>query len=113
MIVDGKAIAERIKSSLAEEISKSKKKIRLAVLKVGKDPVTARYLEVKRKFAEAIGVDVRIYEVSTDISNNKLREKLSEIVHIEENTGVIVQLPLQEKINMQYIYFFRQRKLNN
>ncbi|OGF95688.1 hypothetical protein A2Y47_01865 [Candidatus Giovannonibacteria bacterium RIFCSPLOWO2_12_43_8] len=103
MIVDGKAIAEKIKSSLAEEISKSKKKIRLAVLKVGKDPVTARYLEVKKKFAEAIGVDVRIYEVPTDISNNKLREKLSEIVHIEENTGVIVQLPLPEKINMQYI----------
>ncbi|OGF52526.1 hypothetical protein A3I27_02835 [Candidatus Giovannonibacteria bacterium RIFCSPLOWO2_02_FULL_43_11b] len=103
MIVNGKAIAQKIKSSLKEEISKSGKKIRLAVLKVGKDPVTAKYLEVKKKFAEAIGVDVRIYEVSVDISNNKLREKLSEIVHIEENTGVIVQLPLPEKINMQYI----------
>lgn len=103
MIVDGKAIAEKIKSSLKEEISKSKKKIRLAVLKVGKDAVTVKYLEVKRKFAEAIGVDVRIYEVAIDISNNKLREKLSEIVHIDKNTGVIVQLPMPPAINMQYI----------
>lgn len=103
MIVDGKAIAEKIKSSLKEEISKSKKKIRLAVLKVGDDSVMTKYLEVKKKFAEAIGVNVRIYEVPADISNNKLREKLSEIVHIEENTGVIVQLPLPVAINMQYI----------
>src|SRR3989344_4251908 len=103
MIVDGKAIAEKIKSALKEEISRSKRKIRLAVLKVGDDPVTAKYLEVKKKFAEAVGVDVRIYEVPVDISNNKLREKLSEIVHIAENNGVIVQLPMPTAINMQYI----------
>ncbi|OGF69951.1 hypothetical protein A3H65_02835 [Candidatus Giovannonibacteria bacterium RIFCSPLOWO2_02_FULL_45_14] len=103
MIVDGKAIAQKIKSALKEEISRSKRKIRLAVLKVGDDPVTAKYLEVKKKFAEAIGVDVRIYEVPVDISNNKLRERLSEIVHIEENDGVIVQLPMPAGINMQYI----------
>src|SRR3989344_4310413 len=96
-------IAQKIKSALKEEISRSKRKIRLAVLKVGDDPVTAKYLEVKKKFAEAIGVDVRIYEVPVDISNNKLRERLSEIVHIEENDGVIVQLPMPAGINMQYI----------
>jgi|SRR3989344_2896446 len=111
MIIDGKAISERIKFSLREEISPpeadqplaGKKKIRLAVIKVGNNPVTGKYLEVKRKFAEQIGVDVRIYEVPKDISNNKLREKISDVVHIPENTGVIIQLPLPEGINMQYI----------
>jgi methylenetetrahydrofolate dehydrogenase (NADP+)/methenyltetrahydrofolate cyclohydrolase len=103
MIVDGKAIAEKIKSSLREEISKSGRKIRLAIIKVADDPVTVKYLEVKRKFAEAIGVNVRIYDVPRDISTNKLREKISEVVHIKENSGVIVQLPLPEGINMQYI----------
>ena len=103
MIINGKEIAEKIKSSLREEILASKKKIRLAVLKVGADPVTAKYLEVKRKFAEAVGIDVRMYEVPFDISTNKLREKISEIMHIEENSGVIVQLPLPEAINAQYI----------
>ncbi len=111
MIIDGKAIAEKIKSSLREEVFPpeadqplaGKKKIRLAVIKVGADPVTEKYLEVKKKFAKAIGVDVRIYEVPKDISTNKLREKISEVVRIEEISGVIVQLPLPPQINTQYI----------
>src|SRR3989344_1197404 len=103
MIINGKEISEKIKSSLREEIFASKKKIRLAVIKVADDAVTEKYLEVKKKFAETVGIDVRIYEVPKDISTNKLREKISEVIHIEENNGVIVQLPLPEGINAQYI----------
>src|SRR3989344_5816737 len=103
MIINGKEISEKIKSSLREEIFASKKKIRLAVIKVADDAVTEKYLEVKKKFAETVGMDVRIYEVPKDISTNKLREKISEVIHIEENNGVIVQLPLPEGINAQYI----------
>ncbi|MBI2024171.1 bifunctional 5,10-methylenetetrahydrofolate dehydrogenase/5,10-methenyltetrahydrofolate cyclohydrolase [Candidatus Giovannonibacteria bacterium] len=106
MIVDGKAIAEKIRASLREEIfklNKSGKKIRLAVIKVSGDPVTEKYLKTKKNFAESIGVEVRVYEVLPDISTNKLREKVSEIVHIKENNGVIIQLPFPEKINIQYV----------
>ncbi len=103
MVVDGKALAEKIKNSLKEEILRSGKKIRLAVLKIGSDAVTEKFLEQKKKFAEYIGVDVRIYEAPADISTNKFREKVSEIVHIKENDGVIIQLPLPAQINTQYI----------
>ena len=107
MVVNGKEIAEKLKASLREAILKSgkinKRQLRLAVIKVADDPVTAKYLEVKRKFAEAVGIDMRIYDVPRDISTSKLREKISEVVHIEENSGVIVQLPLPPDINMQYI----------
>lgn len=103
MIVKGKALAEKIKTELKSEVSKLQKKIRLAIVKVGQNPASEKFLEQKRKFAEAIGVDVRIYEVPEDISTTKLREKVSEIVHIKENTGVIIQLPLPAQINTQYI----------
>ncbi|HBT81119.1 hypothetical protein A3B26_03100 [Candidatus Giovannonibacteria bacterium RIFCSPLOWO2_01_FULL_48_47] len=103
MIVDGKALAEKIKAELKADVSKLNKKIRLAVVKISSDAATEKFLEQKRKFAEAIGVDVRIYEIHPDISTNKLREKVSEIVHIKENNGVIVQLPLPPQINTQYI----------
>lgn len=103
MIIDGKALAEKIKTELKSDVSKLNKKIRLAVVKISSDAATEKFLEQKKKFAEAIGVDVRIYEVPADISTNKLREKVSEIVHIEENTGVIIQLPLPPQINTQYI----------
>lgn len=106
MIIDGKEIAEKIKSSLREEVlelNESGKKIRLAVLKVSGDPVTEKYLKTKKNFAESIGVDLKIYEVPSEISTNKLREKVSEIVHIKENNGVIIQLPFPDQINIQYI----------
>lgn len=113
MIIDGKKFAEEIKTSLASEVLKLGKKPRLAVVKVavpsevsakeGGDKVTEKFLEQKKKFGSAVGIDVRVYDLPADITTNKLREKLAEIIHIKENTGVIVQLPLPNHINTQYI----------
>lgn len=103
MIIDGKKLADEIKAELKAEALGLNKKIRLAVVKVGNNPVTEKFLEQKKKFGKEIGIDVRIYELSEDITTNKLREKLAEIMHTKKNTGVIVQLPLPEHINTQYI----------
>lgn len=103
MIIDGKKLAEEIKAELKAEVFGLNKKIRLAVVKVGDDKVTEKFLEQKKKFGEAVGIDVRIYDLPETISTNQLRKKLAEIVHIKENTGVIVQLPLPKQINPQYI----------
>ena len=103
MLIDGKKMAEELKTSLASEVFKLSKKPRLAVIRVGGDPVTEKFMEQKKKFGGAVGIDVRIYNIEDDITTSKLREKVSEIVHIEENTGVIIQLPLPKQINTQYI----------
>ena len=103
MIVDGQKLAEEIKTSLKDEVAKFGKKLRLAVIYVGKNTVTDKFLEQKKKFSGAVGIDLRIYNIPEDITTSKLREKLAEIVHIKENTGVIVQLPFPKQINTQYI----------
>src|SRR3990167_3643264 len=103
MIIDGKKLAEEIKAELKAEVLRLNKKLRLAVIKVGEDKVTEKFLEQKKKFGDAVGIDVRIYDLPADITTNKLREKLAEVVHIKENAGVIVQLPLPTHINTQYI----------
>ena len=103
MIVDGKKLAEELKSSIKDDVSKIGKAIRLAVVQVGSNPVTDKFLEQKKKFGSAVGIDVRVYEALVDISTNALREKISEIVHEDKNTAVIIQLPLPEQINTPYI----------
>ena len=103
MIIDGKKMAEEIKAELKAEVFKFGRKIRLAVVKIGSDQVTEKFLEQKKKFGSAVGIDVRIYELSETISTNQLRKKLAEVAHIKENTGVIAQLPLPKQINTQYI----------
>ena len=102
-VIDGKKMAEEIKAELKAEVLRLNKKLRLAVIKVGEDKVTEKFLEQKKKFGDAVGIDVRIYDLPADITTNKLREKLAEVVHIKENAGVIVQLPLPTHINTQYI----------
>src|SRR3989344_6052127 len=103
MIVDGKKLAEEIKTSLKDEVLSIGKKIKLVVIQVGSNPVTEKFMEQKKKFGNAVGIDVRIYNIEEGVSTSQLREKISEIVHIKENTGVIIQLPLPEQINAQYI----------
>ena len=79
------------------------KKLRLAVVVVGENPVVRKFIEQKKKFGESIGIDVRIYPFDEKITTNELRKRMSEIVHEEKNTGVIIQLPLPSQINTQYI----------
>ncbi|KKT29829.1 hypothetical protein A3G55_03990 [Candidatus Giovannonibacteria bacterium RIFCSPLOWO2_12_FULL_44_25] len=102
-IIDGKKLADEIKAELKAEVLRLNKKIRLAVIKVGEDKVAEKFLEQKKKFGSAVGIDVRVYGLLIDISTNELRKKLAEIVHIKENTGIVVQLPLPKQINTQYI----------
>lgn len=103
MLIDGKKIAEEIKKELKAKLAKSKKKLRLAIIQVGDNEVTARFIKQKEKFAAEIGVGTRSYNFSNDISTTALRKKVSEICHLKRNSGVIIQLPLPSHINTQYI----------
>lgn len=111
MIIDGKKIAEDIKQDLKDEIEligkPSNRRIRLAIIQVGEDPASTKFVEKKEKFAEEIGVGTKIYKLRGDITTSKLRKKISEIVHSpvggRKSSGVIVQLPLPSHINTQYI----------
>jgi methylenetetrahydrofolate dehydrogenase (NADP+) / methenyltetrahydrofolate cyclohydrolase len=104
MIVDGKKLAEEIKSKLCLEIlSLGNKKVRLAIIQVGGNLVTEKFLKQKKDFGISIGIDVRVYKLPETISNDKLRRKISEVLHIKKNTGVVIQLPLPKQINSQYI----------
>lgn len=79
------------------------KHLRLAVIVVGKDPVVDNFIAQKKKAAESVGIDVRVYPFPADITTNELRKRIAEIVHEKKNTGVIIQLPLPPHINKQYI----------
>ena len=103
ILLDGKKLSGKILLELKEEVTGMGKKLRLAVVVVGENPVVRKFIEQKKKFGESIGIDVRIYPFDEKITTNELRKRMSEIVHEEKNTGVIIQLPLPSQINTQYI----------
>lgn len=103
MIVDGKALAERIREDLKANVARTQKRMRLAVVAVGASPATEQFVNQKKKFGESIGIDVRVYDFPETITTNALRKSIADIVHIEENTAVIIQLPLPSHIKTDYI----------
>ena len=103
ILMDGKALAEKIYAELREEVAKSAKKYRLAVILVGENAVIEKFVETKRKIGVRIGVDVRVYHFPESISATELRKRIAEIVHEEKNSGVIIQLPLPSHIEKQSI----------
>lgn len=102
-LLDGKALAEKFLSELKIEYARLAKRPVLAAVVVGEDTVVLRFVLQKKKIAEALGVDFRVYDYPADISTNDLRKRLAVIVHDADPAGIIIQLPLPAHINQQYI----------
>lgn len=101
VILDGKQLAEKIIAGLKSEIGG--RKLSLGAVVVGGTPVIEKFIGQKKKAAEELGVDFRIYDYAAAISTNELRKRIATIVHDADPTGIIIQLPLPSHINTQYI----------
>ena len=103
MIIDGRKIAEKILEEAKAKVAEIKNPPYLAAVLVGDDAGSRRFLELKKKAAESIGVECRIYEFPETISNGELRKKLNQIVKATTCGGMIIELPLPAHLNTQYI----------
>lgn len=101
MIVDGKKLAEEIKQEL--RVKTRGKDLRLAVIWVGEDPVSERYVESKKKFGLDIGIEVSVYEYPSTILEEDLVEEVVRLDNDNSINGIIVQLPLPAEIDEQKI----------
>ncbi len=115
-ILDGKEIAEGILARITSQaktepfdgsgkLTASKLRARrfLAAVLVGNDASSVSYLKQKEKTAKELGVDFRLYKFPSEIKNDDLREEVRKIAGHKTCGGVIVQLPLPEHVNAQYV----------
>jgi len=117
MIIDGKNIANEIIMSL-KELPKPEKF--LAAFLVGEDSASVSFLKQKEGVAKELGLDFRLYKpehtkncvlgrahtlqcMCFGFQNDTLREFILKIVQHKTCGGAIVQLPLPEHINRQYV----------
>ncbi len=100
-LIDGKAIAEKIRNSIALEVRKLKKKNiqpKLGVVLVGNDMPSQTYVGKKQQAAEAAGIDFVLKKFPTSVSKNKLIAEIKNIQKKEKLSGLIIQLPLPDKL---------------
>jgi methylenetetrahydrofolate dehydrogenase (NADP+) / methenyltetrahydrofolate cyclohydrolase len=106
-IVDGKAIAQRIKTGVRETTdSMAKRGLRrpgLAVVMVGDNPASQIYVRNKRRSCEECGIVSSAYDLphsATEIELLTLIDKLNADPTVD---GILVQLPVPEHIRQTAI----------
>ena len=99
MIIDGKAKARDIADNLRERVALLPHRPVLAVVIVGEDPVVEKFVAIKKRFAEDIGVLVEEHRFSPDIDTDTLVNKVEDLAMDESVRGVVVQLPLPPDVD--------------
>lgn len=102
-ILDGRVLRDRGVTSLKEAVSMSDKRPTLAIIQVGSLPESSAYIEQKRKFAEKIGAGFVHRQLPDDISEESLIRAVEEINDDSRIHGVIVQLPIPQRLNKQKV----------
>ena len=103
ILLKGKTIANKILAKISQEIKKNKLQLALAVILVGEDKASEIYVNLKKKAAKKIGVEFYLFKYGKNISESKVIEKIKELNADKKISGIIVQLPLPEKMNAQKI----------
>src|SRR5215211_5649679 len=97
-LMDGKALAERIRGEVAEEV-KELGHVGLTTILVGDDPASDIYIRRKHEAANEIGIVARDYRLVEDTSEQELLELIDQLNQDESVDGILVQLPLPPQID--------------
>lgn len=107
MIIDGRAIAEKIEEQLKRAVAKIKgRKPSLGFVRVGDHPPSLSYIRRKKKKCAEIGILSFDIELPQTTSQERILEEINSLNHNEALDGILVQLPLPPQINPQAILSF-------
>lgn len=105
-ILDGKALAKKIKTELAAEVIKLKalgKSPGLGTVLVGDDPGSHSYVSGKHRDCHEVGINSIRVDLPENASENDVLAAIKDLNASKECTGYIVQLPLPRGINSQRV----------
>ena len=93
-ILDGKALAGRIKEELRCKCGGLARAPRLAVVLVGDDPASAIYVRNKERDCRECGIDCRDHRLAADTTQEALLALIRALNRDDTVDGILVQLPL-------------------
>lgn len=105
-VLDGKALATKIKTELAGEVVKLKasgKSPGLGTVLVGDDPGSHSYVSGKHRDCHEVGIKSIRVDLPETAKENDVLAAIKDLNSSKECTGYIVQLPLPRGINSQRV----------
>jgi len=105
-IIDGKAIAAKIRAELKTSVAELKIKgivPGLAVVLVGEDPASKVYVSMKEKACADVGIFSDEHKLAVETSEAELLELIARLNADPKINGILVQLPLPKQINTEKV----------
>lgn len=99
--MDGRKVAKEILLELTKEVNKMHARHihpKLAVILVGKDPASLSYIKQKQQACADTGIEWEQFDYETDVTTEKLIEKVNELNADGNIHGILIQLPLPKQI---------------
>jgi methylenetetrahydrofolate dehydrogenase (NADP+) / methenyltetrahydrofolate cyclohydrolase len=105
-LIDGKAVAEKIKEQLkikVDELIDRDINPHLAAILVGDDGASQTYVAAKEKACGEVGIISTLYKYSDEITEDELLNTINFLNNDSEIHGMIVQLPLPAHISVEKV----------
>jgi methylenetetrahydrofolate dehydrogenase (NADP+) / methenyltetrahydrofolate cyclohydrolase len=93
-IIDGKAVAARVKEEVARGVAELDVRPGLATILVGDDPASAVYVRMKREDSADVGIESFHHEPGADVARADLAGLIRSLNEDERVHGILLQLPL-------------------
>ncbi len=98
-IIDGKALAAKLKENVSMEAQTLPRKPGLAVVLVGDDPASRVYVTSKRKDCDECGFYSEEYALPASTAQKELLDLVDGLNGREDIDGILVQLPLPKGLD--------------
>ena len=102
-VIDGKALAQKIRSSLkidCEELKKQGIIPKLAVILVGDDGASKVYVRNKNKACEDVGIEFEEYILDKDITQEELIDLINVLNYKKDIHGILLQSPIPSHLDI-------------
>ena len=103
IIMDGKALAQRIKIDIAAAIGKLDKPVGLGTILVGDDPGSVAYVEGKHRDCAEVGIKSIKVNLPATATTNEVIASVNALNADPSCSGFIVQLPLPVGVDTQKV----------
>jgi len=99
IVMDGKALAAKIKDEVRTGVEQLSRVPGLAVILVGDNPASRVYVNGKKKDCSECGILSEEYALPAETTQDQLLELIGKLNEREEIDGILVQLPLPRHLN--------------
>ncbi len=100
-IIDGVKIAKEVLAELQVRISSKQLDLGLAAITIGSDPALKKFVDLKKKAAEELGIKFLSYALDEGACEEDILAKVAELSQDPSIQGILIELPIPAHFNTQ------------